>query len=311
VSVKIKWRIIASAAIGILVLAGLCAWVWSYAKSMRLTGRGVAHQLPYKWDSYVRPDLQFTLEPMSNVIAKLNAVIRNVSSNAVPEAVKLDTTPTKIVKVGSNPSIDPYMNQLIADFRENEKEMSGRGAEGFESTPFTGSLDGHHSLWCTLAGPDNGGLEWEAKHDALHVSRMPRLMECRVYRVTDGLVERMRQQRSKGEYKVDAEPLVSALIYETDIHSWSIMVPEGPNAWSGEFRYDKVFKYVPSLKVILALATPEEHASSEKRLKESGLWTDIQAGENGHNPQGGANGRQPFGSETNRTSAAAASRRSP
>ena len=29
------------------------------------------------------------------------------------------------------------------------------------------------------------------------------------------------------------------------------------------------------------------------------------------NPQGGANGRQPFGSETNRTSAAAASRRSP
>ena len=29
------------------------------------------------------------------------------------------------------------------------------------------------------------------------------------------------------------------------------------------------------------------------------------------NPQGGSNGRQPFGSETNRTSAAAASRRSP
>jgi hypothetical protein len=29
------------------------------------------------------------------------------------------------------------------------------------------------------------------------------------------------------------------------------------------------------------------------------------------NPQGGANGRQPFGSDTNRTSAAAASRRSP
>jgi hypothetical protein len=31
----------------------------------------------------------------------------------------------------------------------------------------------------------------------------------------------------------------------------------------------------------------------------------------GPNPQGGANGRQPFSSETNRTSAAAASRRSP
>jgi hypothetical protein len=248
---------------------------------------------------------------MSSVIAKVNAVIREVGSNAVPEAIKLDTTPTEVVKVGSDPSVDPYMNQLIADFRENEKEMSRRGAEGFENTPFTGSLDGHHSLWCTLAGPGNGGLHWEAKEDALHVSRLPRVMECRAYRVTDGLLERMRQQRSKGEYKVDAEPLVSALIYETDIHSWSIMVPEGPNAWSGEFRYDKVFKYVPSLNVILALTTPEEHAVAEKRLKASGLWMDIQADEKGHNPQGGANGRQPFNSDTNRTPAAAASRRSP
>jgi hypothetical protein len=37
-------------------------------------------------------------------------------------------------------------------------------------------------------------------------------------------------------------------------------------------------------------------------------WRGFQVG---HNPQGGANGRQPSGSETNRTSAAAASRRSP
>ncbi len=198
---------------------------------------GVAHQLPYKWDSYVRPDVQFTLEPISSVIAKVNAVIREVSSNAVPEAIKLDTTPTALVKVGSNPSLDAYMNQLIADFRQN----------------------------------------------SLYVSLMPPVMECRAYRVTDGLIQRMTQQRSKGEYKVGAEPLVSALIYETDIYSWSIMVPEGPNAWSSEFRYDKVFKYVPSLNVILALTTPEEHAAAEKRLKASGLWMDIQADEKGHN----------------------------
>ncbi len=310
-SVKIKRKTLSLGAVAILVVAGLCTWFWSYRKSTWLARRTIAHQLPYKWDSYVRPDLQFTLEPMSNVIAKVNTLIRGLSSNAVPEAVKLDTTPTKIVKVASNPSLDPYMNQLIADFRDNEKEMNRRGAEGFENTPFTGSLDGHHSLWCTLAGPGNGGLEWEAKDDALHVSRMPRGIECRPYGVTDGLVKRMRQQRSKGEYKVDAEPLVSALIYETGIHSWSIMVPEGPNAWSGEFRYDKVFKYVSTLNVILALATPEEHAEAEKRLKASELWTDNQVYEQGHNPQSGANGTLPFSSETNRTSAAAAAPRSP
>ena len=37
-------------------------------------------------------------------------------------------------------------------------------------------------------------------------------------------------------------------------------------------------------------------------------WKEIQEG---HNPQGGANGRQPSSADTNRTSAAAASRRSP
>src|SRR5437879_4324105 len=90
VSVNIKRKTIALPAAAILVLAGLCAWFWSYRKSMPFTRPGVAHQLPYKWDSYVRPDVQFTLEPMSSVIAKVNAVIREVSSNAVPEAIKLD-----------------------------------------------------------------------------------------------------------------------------------------------------------------------------------------------------------------------------
>ncbi len=75
---KINWTVVAPAAIAILIPAGLCAWFWSYGKSTAFTGRGVAHGLPYKWDSYVRPDLQFTLEPMSNVIAKVNEVIRNV-----------------------------------------------------------------------------------------------------------------------------------------------------------------------------------------------------------------------------------------
>jgi hypothetical protein len=271
---KVKRKLIVLPAVAILALAGLSAWFRSHPSSVRPTPLGVAHQLPDKWDSYVRPDLQFILEPMSSVITKVNAVIRDVSSSAVPEAIKLDTTPTEIVRVGSNPPLEPYMNQLIADFRENEKEMNRRGAEGFENTPFTGSLDGHHSLWCTLVGPRNGGLFWEAKDDALHVSRMPRVLECRPYRVTEGLATQMREQRSKGQYKVDAEPLVSALIYETDIHSWSIMLPEGPNAWSSEFRYEKVFKYVPSLNVILALTTPEEHAAAEKRLKASGLWMD-------------------------------------
>lgn len=223
----------------------------------------------------MRPDQHFTMEPMSNVIVKMNRLIRELSKNAVPEAIKLDTTPTSIIKVHANQSLDRYMNQLIADYRENEIELNAQGAEGFEGTPFTGYLEGHHSLWCTLVGSREGGLHWEAKEDALHVSRMPRMMECRPYYVADTLFVRMKQQRSENRYKVDAEPIVSAFIEETGICSWSVMLPNGSQGMISDTRFEKVFKYVPELKLILALATPEEHAEAQKRLRASGLWIET------------------------------------
>ena len=259
-------------AAAVLATAILSVLYWKHLNTPPILRHGVAHQLPYTWDSYVRPDLEFTMEPMSNVIAKVNALIRGVSSNTVSEAIKLNTSPTRIIKVNSDSSLAPHMDKLIADFRENEKEMCRRGAEGFESTPFTGSLDGYHSLWCTLAGPGNGGLSWEAEKDALHVARAPRTMECRPYYVAKGLENLVKAS----SIRVDCEPIVSALIDATGIHSWSIMLPEGPNAWTSEVRYDKVFKYVPTLNVILALATPEEHAEAEKKLRASGLWVEPQ-----------------------------------
>lgn len=253
--------------LGVIVFGGLLLTAVIYRKLHPIT-----HQLPYKWDSYVRPDLQFTMEPMSNVITKVNSVIRDVSGGAVPEAIKLDTTPTRILKINSDASLDPYMDQLIADYRENEKEMNRCGTIGFENTPFTGDLDGHHSLWCTLVGTNNGGLNWEAKKDALHVSRMPCEMECRAYRVTSALTELMETNRKANYLHVGCEPIVSALIDATGIYSWSIMVPDGPNSWKGEFRYDQVFLYIPEAGVILALTTPEEHAKAQERLANPASW---------------------------------------
>jgi hypothetical protein len=56
-----------------------------------------------------------------------------------------------------------------------------------------------------------------------------------------------------------------------------------------------------------AMGVKQQHDRQNWR-KMVEAWGELQQG---HNPQGGANGRQPSGSETNRTSAAAASRRSP
>ena len=185
-------------AMGSLALIGAAI----YLRFRLPVGPRISHQLPYKWDSYDRPNLKFEMEPISNVIAAVNSAIREASDGEVPEATRLDTTPTRIVKVNSDPPLDAHMDQLIAEFREHERAMNEVGAQGFEGTPFTGIVHGRHSLGCTFLITEAGGLHWEAREDALHASRKPREMECRPYRVTDELFARMEQQRKHATHPI-------------------------------------------------------------------------------------------------------------
>lgn len=239
----------------------------------------VSHQLPYKWDSYVQRDLHFEMAPMVDVIAQINAAIREASKGVVPEAIKLDPTPTQIVKVSLSPELAAQADELIATFRQHEEELSRQGACGFERTPFTGTVRGDHSLFCQLGMAGGDGLRWEPKEDALHVARSPERMECRSYPVTDALLECMKRQQSSNKYYVGADPVASALIEVSGIRSWCITVPSGPNSWTTDFRHDKVFEYIPELKMVLALATPEEHVEAERRMRAAGLWPDSETGQ--------------------------------
>jgi hypothetical protein len=63
---------------------------------------------------------------------------------------------------------------------------------------------------------------------------------------------------------------------------------------------------VPALRAAVDDSDPQVRSAATSILHDIGELEIPSA-----NPQGGANGRQPFGSETNRTPAAAASRRSP
>jgi len=254
------------AAVGILA-AGL-GLRWSVSHR-------VAHQRPYPWDRYVISTLKFEGVPWLEVVSKINAAVAKASKGVITQAVTFDTSPARIMKVNCPPACEPQADQLIKRFRAHEHEMNRRGANGFEGALCTGTVHEHHSIGCTLRMlAEESGLSYEEKADGIHLSRMPRQMECRAYRITDGLVERMKYERSKREYKVGAEPLVSALIHETGFGSWSIMLPEGPNRWTSETRYNEVFRFIPELNIILALATPEEHVQAEGRLKASGLWGD-------------------------------------
>ena len=114
--------------------------------------------------------------------------------------------------------------------------------------------------------------------------REPHELECRVYGVSEALVAVMEQKRKANDLHVDAEPIVSALAQVAEIHSWSVMVPDGPNSATSEFRFDKVFRYLPATKVILALATPDEHSNAVVRLKAQGVWHEVPAGNEYESP---------------------------
>jgi hypothetical protein len=267
-----KWVKWAALVCGLVILAWLGLFHHRFGISR------IAHQRPYRWDQYLLPEKRFANEPISNVVSYVNDSVRSLSKGAVPQAVFLDTAPTRISKLAPTPEIERQMDEMILAFRQHEQELEKKGAEGFETGLYTGIVGGRHSLGCIISDlASNAGLGYEEKPDGIHLRREPPAFECRAYAISKALVGTMEQKRKANDLHVDAEPIVSALAQATDIHSWSIMVPDGPNSATGEFRFNKVFRHLPEANLILALATPEEHSNAVVRLKADGLWAELGA----------------------------------
>jgi hypothetical protein len=271
-TVSLKMVKVVLLALGAVLLAGAGIWF------VRSGASRIAHQRPYKWDQYPVPRLRFTNEPIVNVVSSVNDAVTVLSQGAVQQVILLDTTPVRISKFAPNPGIEQQMDEMIRVFRQHEEELKKKRAEGFETGLYTGVVGGGHSLGCIISDlASNAGLGYEEKPDGIHMKREPHELECRAYGISKALVALMEQKRKVNDLHVDAEPVVSALAQATGIHSWSVMVPDGPNSATGEFRFDKVFRHLPEANLILALATAEEHSNAVVRLKTGGLWAEIPA----------------------------------
>jgi hypothetical protein len=236
----------------------------------------VIHQRPYKWDAFVLPMMNFTNEPIVNVVKAVNDAVRKASGGTVETAVHLDSTPAPVKKFAPNAEVDGEMDRMIAAFREYEASMLKRGANGFESAPYSGPMGGGHSLGCTFQMcVQPSGLGYAEQPDAIHLWRQPRTLECRAYSITPPLVARIEPERKSNSYLVDAEPVVSVFAHATGSFEWTLMVPDGLNQWVGEERIDKIFRHLAGQNLILAIGTPEEHSEAESRLKTAGLWQDL------------------------------------
>lgn len=241
---------------------------------------GIAHHLAIQhrpvWERYTLPRMEFQQQPMTTVAATINAAAQKASGGAVTRVVILDATPAPIERVAPDDELSHEMDRLIGDFRRHEQELIQKGASGYETMPYTGTVGGDIPLRCFAEEVEMlNGLEVRTGADAIRLSRRPARFECRAYRVSDGLRTFMEQERAANDLHVDAEPIVSAFATASGIHEWSVMVPAGPNGWVGEFRFDKVFRHLPERGVILAIATPEEHSGAKTRLRASGCWADV------------------------------------
>lgn len=224
--------------------------------------------------------MEFKQEPIANVVKAVNDAVRKASRGTVQQAVILDTTPAPIKKFAPSSEVDRQMDDMISAYRVHEVEMLGKGANGFESAPYTGPMGGEHSLGCTFQMFVSWAcLGYAERADGIHLWRMPKYLECRAYKITPGLIARIEQERKSNNYLVDAEPIVSAFAHATEDRNggfeWTISVPSGPTSGEGEERIDKVFRHLPDQGLILVIGTPEEHADAESRLKSSGLWADV------------------------------------
>jgi hypothetical protein len=182
--------------------------------------------------------------------------------------------------VGSDVRIGEDMARMIAAFAEHERDAVRRQVCGYEGAAVVGSVGGGHSLACEFEEiASSCGLDFSYDATGIYLRRRARQMECRAYAVTEALRGLMREQRLRQDYYVDAEPIVSAFVRVTQLQHWSITVPEaaspGTQAWTSDYRFDKVFRHLPAAEVILALATSEEHAAAEQRLKVSGCWKEL------------------------------------
>ncbi len=239
----------------------------------RISATHVSHQRPYRWDSCILPEQVFSNATVSEVVAKVNALVAKVSNGSVTQAVYLDTTPVKIVALPPDSPFKDVMNVLIANYRQDDTNWLKKGASGFETFPYTGKFMARHSLSCEFMFlSETVGMDYDEKPDAIHLSRNPSQLECRAYKIPQKLKQLAEDLKAQNKIRVDMDPVSSAFVDITKVHLWSIMVPSGPNEQTGEWRSASVFKYLPEPSILLLIETPEAHAAAKKNLKEQGFW---------------------------------------
>jgi hypothetical protein len=242
----------------------------------RYAANTIAHQRPFAWDKYALLEIRFTNATVVEVVSTINGAVAKASKGLVNQAALLDRTPADIVVYTSEVTVKGDMEKMVSDYRKDETNWLNLGACGFETCGYTGIFFARHSLGCAFQEmAEWTQLDYRESPDAIHLTRNPRHLECRSYKINPGLKRLAEDLKRQNQVRVDTDPVTSAFIDVAKIYLWSIDVPTGPNSTTGEFRFGSVFKYLPEKSILLVIETPKAHESAAKNLREKGFLENL------------------------------------
>lgn len=239
-----------------------------------VSGFASAHNCPYEWNIQLTKGIVFKEMPVSKVVDQINAAVREATKGRIKNAIILDATPVTIAKETADPEISRLMDVLIARYQKEMAPVIAKGAAGYETCPVTYDIKPNFHLACEISMIAAAAeMRYREKKEGAVLSRWPKTLECRAYKVSDALLKRVEEKQKAAQIHPDFKPVPVVFAQESGMN-WSVMVGEGPGSFGGVSVLDAVTFYVPDKKLILILETPKGHNKIQENLKKLGYWQE-------------------------------------
>jgi len=233
-----------------------------------------SHATRYAWDVHLPKDLSVKGTSLSNAVDIINGAVRESTANRIPKAIILDVGPVTITKVPADQYLNTNMDVLIERYHTEMAPIIAKGAEGYETCPVWEYFPARLRLSdVSIALAMECDMDFEYRQNGVVLKSPRKFLECRTYKVSDALLKLVEERQKAGQIYHAFKPVPVTFAQESSM-TWTFMVNDGPNRFTGEDALEAVTFYLPDKKCILVIETAEGHKRIQENLKAKKLWRE-------------------------------------
>jgi len=151
-----------------------------------------ADHCPFDWNIRLNKRLEFTNSTIPEIITKLNAVVSKQTNGKIAKVAIWDPSPTTIIKITDDKWIVEKMDALIKKYREYVTPIYVKKEKQTPSVVFRKNMP----LAFYLKGLGYGShISYKETEKGAVFSRRPIWLECRIYRIADALLKRVKEYK--------------------------------------------------------------------------------------------------------------------